>query len=137
MRFVDRVMFRQLFLFICLGACLLSVQGQSVLATGNWYKVGITKSGVYKLDRTFLSNLGLPVSSLDPRTLKVYGNGGGGILPQLNSVDRPFDLQENAIQEVGNANGTVRPEESGVSVKGHQVHLSPGVVLHWFLCMAD
>ena len=28
----------------------------SVLATGNWYKIGITKSGIYKLDKTFLKD---------------------------------------------------------------------------------
>lgn len=84
---------------------LQSFASSSVLAAGNWLKVGLTQSGVYKLDYNYFKNiLGLNVDSLDPRTIRVYGNGGF-LLPESNSVYRPDDLQENAIYVSGEADG--------------------------------
>ncbi|MFY0689521.1 MAG: type IX secretion system sortase PorU [Cyclobacteriaceae bacterium] len=79
----------------------------SVLSTGQWFKVGITERGVYKIDAAFLSELGIDVSTLDSRTFKIYGNGGGGPLSQLNSDARPEDLIENAIYGAGTDDGTL------------------------------
>jgi hypothetical protein len=76
----------------------------SVLATGNWYQFYIEKSGVYKITKTFLQQLGLDVNTLDPRKIKIYGNGGR-MLPLSNSVLYPIDLTENAIQIDGEADG--------------------------------
>ena len=76
----------------------------SVLTTGNWYQFYIEKSGVYKITRTFLQQLGLDVNTLDPRKIKIYGNGGR-MLPLSNSVFYPNDLTENAIQIDGEADG--------------------------------
>jgi hypothetical protein len=106
MFFVSRLMFNRLYLFLFIGLFALQIRAQSVLATGKWFKVGVTQTGVYKLDKSFLSSLGLP-SSFDPRTLKVYGNGGGGMLPQSNAIARPTDLLQNAIHAVGQADGTM------------------------------
>ena len=100
-------MFHRHLLSFSLVLLSLLLSGQSVLSSGKWYKVGVTQTGVYKLDRNFLSNLGLPVSSLDPRTLKVYGNGGGGMLRQANATSRPTDLLQNAIYEVGQSDGSM------------------------------
>ncbi len=77
----------------------------SVLSSGSWYKIGITESGLYKIDRNTLDVLGVP-SSFDPRQVKLYGNGVEGVLPQLNSEDRPSDLLENAIYISGESDGT-------------------------------
>lgn len=79
---------------------------QSALATGNWFRVGVTEDGLYKLDRNALSDLGLGVGSLDPRTLKVYG-GGGGMVPPANDDPRVDDLQELAIVVQGEADGSL------------------------------
>ena len=79
---------------------------QSVLDEGEWYKLPITSTGIYKLDRNFLSNLGIEVDNLDPRTIQIYGNGGG-MLPEWNSEFRPDDLKENAIQVVGESDGVM------------------------------
>jgi len=75
----------------------------SVLASGDWYRFYVQKSGVYKLTRAFLQQLGLDVN-VDPRTIKIYGNGGR-MLPMLNSVYYPTDLTENAVKFVGEADG--------------------------------
>ncbi len=77
----------------------------SVLSDGNVYKFGVDKPGVYKLDFDFLKNkLGIPVETIDPRTIKLYGNGGG-IVPELTDAPRADDLVENAIEIVGEADG--------------------------------
>ncbi|MEJ7659246.1 MAG: hypothetical protein WKG07_06270 [Hymenobacter sp.] len=58
--------------------------GVSVLRTGDWYKIGVPRSGVYKLDAATLQKLGLP-AGLDPNRLQLYGNATG-ILPQANAA---------------------------------------------------
>ena len=75
----------------------------SVLKSGVFKKFYVQKSGVYKLSKTFLNQLGVNVN-VDPRTIKIYGNGGR-MLPLLNSVSYPDDLAENAIQFIGEEDG--------------------------------
>src|SRR5690606_15413189 len=58
----------------------------------------------YKISRGFLQSLGLNVDG-DPRNIKIYGNGGR-MLPLVNSVPFPDDPEENAIQIVGEEDGT-------------------------------
>ncbi len=77
----------------------------SVLATGQWFKFKVEKTGVYKLDKNFLNNLGMNTDGIDPRSLKVYGNGGQS-LPLRNDQTRFFDLPENAIQVAGEQDGS-------------------------------
>lgn len=68
----------------------------SVLATGQWYKMGVTQKGVYKIDYNGLSALGINPGTIDARNIRIYGNGGHAI---AESVDTNFidDLAENAI----------------------------------------
>lgn len=78
----------------------------SVLREGTWFKIGVTTKGIYKIDRAFLQNAGVNTNSLDPRKLALYGNGGGGMLPQPNAIQRPYDLRENAIVVSGEDDGS-------------------------------
>ncbi len=75
----------------------------SVLKSGIFKKFYVEKSGVYRLDKAFLSQLGFN-ANVDPRTIKIYGNGGR-MLPLLNSVPYPNDLAENAIYCKGEGDG--------------------------------
>ena len=68
----------------------------SVLASGNWYKFAIDTTGVFKIDRTFLQQLGISTNNLNPKKIHIYGNGGQ-LLPEFNGDFRYDDLQENAI----------------------------------------
>jgi hypothetical protein len=72
----------------------------SVLSSGNWYKFSVDTTGVFKIDRSFLSSLGINTSSINPKKIKIYGNGGR-MLPFLNSDFRYEDIQENAIYVSG------------------------------------
>jgi hypothetical protein len=77
----------------------------SVLSTGQWYRFYINKSGVFQLTRSFLGSLGINTNAVDPRTIKIYGNGGR-MLPLLNSENYPFDVVENAVKFVGGEDGS-------------------------------
>ncbi|KAF2340002.1 type IX secretion system sortase PorU [Flavobacterium tistrianum] len=82
----------------------------SVLASGEWYRFYVQKSGVYKIDRSFLQSLGFDPSKVDPRRIKIYGNGGR-MLPLANSIYYPNDLTENAIQISGENDGVFNNED--------------------------
>ena len=75
----------------------------SVLKSGQWRRFYVEKSGVYKVSKSFLSDLGLNVN-VDPRTIKIYGNGGR-MIPLSNAIPYPNDLAENAIYFKGEEDG--------------------------------
>ncbi|MFI5143997.1 MAG: type IX secretion system sortase PorU [Ignavibacteria bacterium] len=74
----------------------------SVMSTGDWYRIEIqdngegSSDGIYKMTKSFLSNAGIDLSSVDPRTIKMYGNGGD-MLSSIVTDPRPVDLNEIRI----------------------------------------
>lgn len=85
------------------GVTDFDVISNSVLASGSWFRFYVTKSGVYKISRSFLQQLGLDVNS-DPRNIKIYGNGGR-MVALKNSDPYPADPEENAIAFIGEEDG--------------------------------
>jgi hypothetical protein len=77
---------------------------ESALASGEWYKIALTESGVYKIDFNFLVSLGINPASIDPRNLRIFGNGGY-LLPQKNDEPVPDDLKENSVIVIGEEDG--------------------------------
>jgi hypothetical protein len=82
----------------------------SVLSTGDWYRFYVDKTGVFKLSKGFLNDLGVNTNNIDPRAVKIYGNGGE-MLPEENAVAYPIDLTENAIQFVGEEDGVFNNDD--------------------------
>ena len=81
-------------------------KSSSVFKNGTWYKLGITESGIYKIDRDFLINeLGVDPNSITPSRIKIYGNGGA-MLPQANAETWYDDPDENAIFVKGESDGS-------------------------------
>jgi len=76
----------------------------SVLASGRWFRFDVTDEGIYKITKQMLSSYGIDASTVDPRTIKIYNNGGT-VLPEKVTADRPVDLVENAIMVVGEDDG--------------------------------
>jgi hypothetical protein len=76
----------------------------SVLTDGEWFRFYIQKSGVYKISKSFLRDLGINTNNINPQKIKLYGNGGR-MLPLKNNVAYPEDLAENAIQIIGEEDG--------------------------------
>ncbi|ASE62187.1 type IX secretion system sortase PorU [Chryseobacterium indologenes] len=74
------------------------------LASGNFYKIKVDKSGIFKITTQFLRDNGINPSSVNPRNFRIYGNGGV-MLPEFNQDPRFDALQENAIQVVGEDDG--------------------------------
>lgn len=81
------------------GTSSASFAQNSVLATGDWYRIGVLKDGIYKVDIDLLESMGIDPSTLSLSNIRLFGNGGG-MLPQLNSTPRKDDLQECAIEVV-------------------------------------
>ena len=77
---------------------------RSAMASGEWYKIGLPETGIYKLTASDLSELGINVSNIDPRQIRIYHNGGG-VLPEKNAIARPDDLVEVPIYVAGEADG--------------------------------
>ncbi|CAG0971009.1 hypothetical protein FLAV_01238 [Flavobacteriales bacterium] len=76
----------------------------SVLASGDWYKIGVTSSGVFKLTYNFLKSADIDVDNIEPKNIRVFG-GQQGMLPGKNNVQRVDDLQEMAIAVYGENDG--------------------------------
>jgi len=92
-------------LFLLLLATASWGQNQnSVLATGKWFKIGVTQTGVYRIDAPFLKKLGIATSDINPKNLRLFGNGGY-MLPQSNAQNRANDLTENAVYVKGENDG--------------------------------
>ncbi|MEN3323045.1 type IX secretion system sortase PorU [Mariniflexile soesokkakense] len=82
----------------------------SVLSTGEWFRFYVDTTGVFKLSKSFLQRLGVKVNDVDPRTIKLYGNGGR-MIPNSNAVLHPFDVEENAVKFVGETDGVFNNED--------------------------
>lgn len=92
----------------------------SVLRSGDWFKVGITEDGVYKLTYEQLQSLGMNVTNLSASQLRLFGNGGR-MLPFDNSVERIDDLDENAIVVVDGGDGAINAGDY-ILFYGHGPH---------------
>jgi hypothetical protein len=94
----------------------------SVLASGSWYKFKIERTGVHRLDKDFLNGLGMNTDGINPRNLKIYGHGGKP-LPLQNNLNNNFDPPQNAIQVVGEEDGSFDSGDAilfyAISTKGY------------------
>ncbi len=76
----------------------------SILSSGEWFNFRSNSDGIYRLSFQDLESLGMDVSNLDPRNLRIFGHPAG-MLPSNNSSERPNDLIELAIEVVGQSDG--------------------------------
>lgn len=71
-----------------------SYAANSVLSAGNWYKIAVNQTGIYKLTYEQLTALGIS----NPQNVRVFGNGEG-LLPTQNGFSRIDDLKELKIKK--------------------------------------
>jgi len=82
----------------------------SAMATGDWYKIQIlddgsgSSEGIYKMTKSFLQSAGMNLDNIDPRTIKMYGNGGSQLPDDFNQL-RPQDLVQIPIYIYGENDG--------------------------------
>ncbi len=68
----------------------------SVLASGDWYKIAVNNDGICKLSYTDLQSYGINVGSVNPKNIRIYGINAG-MLPEDPTKFRYDDLQELSI----------------------------------------
>lgn len=96
----------KLTVFCCLlFACCLPAAGangrggpyaaHSVLSKGSWFKLAVTREGIYKIDKSLLAGMGV---SGNLSEVRLYGTGGR-MLPESNAIARHDDLPEVALME--------------------------------------
>ncbi len=83
----------------------VNFEDHSVLKQGEWFKIGIVEKGMYELTSSDLTNLGINTSTIDPKKIRIFGNGTG-LLPEINAEARFDDLVENPIIVEGESDGT-------------------------------
>jgi hypothetical protein len=97
---------KQFLFLVLIGFCALgfSQTSNSVLSNGNWYKFSVDTTGVFKIDKALIEKMGINIANLNPKNIKIYGNGGA-MLAQKNNAFRYSDLQENAVYIEGEDDG--------------------------------
>ena len=78
---------------------------ESRLASGEWYKVCVDQSGVYRIDASMLSQMGVDASSISPSSVHVFGQRGG-MLPERISDSRVDDLSQLSVMLSDDGNGS-------------------------------
>jgi len=78
----------------------------SILASGDFYKIAVSQTGIHKLDFAFLNSINSNVKGTSINNLQFFGDLGG-MLPEPNSTSRLNDPAEIAVKVIdANNNGT-------------------------------
>jgi len=80
----------------------------SILASGNWYKISVPSTGIYKISYEDFISMGIAPSQLKSSDIRIFGNGGG-MLPETNSAPRIDDLREISISVNDGNDGMIDP----------------------------
>jgi len=84
---------------------------QSPLAEGEWYKIEIQESGIYKLDYDYFKKLNIVNAINDINSIRLFGNGGYAI-PDIPDTNRQTNLMEiSRFVYDSNKNGKLDPED--------------------------
>jgi hypothetical protein len=53
-------------------------KSNSVLATGEWFKIAVKESGIYKVDLALMGSLGINSQNISSAAIRLFGNPGFG-----------------------------------------------------------
>jgi len=101
-------------MFMPVAAALLLQQafaanaGSSVLASGQWYRFGVTQSGIHQLTYNDLVALSIDPSTILTEKIRIYGNGSG-MLPEINQLPRIDDLRQISVRVMDGGDGRFDP----------------------------
>lgn len=82
----------------------MAFTNNSLLASGDWYKIGVPSNGMYRLTKQYFIDHNIDISGVDPRKIRVFGYPGGQ-LPADNQADRYDDMRECAVFFQGESDG--------------------------------
>ncbi len=88
----------------------IAFPAESMLASGDWFKVCVEETGVYRLGFDDLEELGMSPAAIEKSNIRLFGHGGG-MLPEANSQNAYSDMQENAIWVSGALQGSFGQED--------------------------
>lgn len=117
-------------------ASVAKVAGDSPLATGDWYRMEVKESGIYKIDSDFLSKAGISLSAIgNINSIRIFGNRGKE-LPLELTAPRPDGLEEIPRLVVDkNSNGTFESGDYvlfyGTGVRGWSYSASEKTFHHY------
>ncbi|HEY4613812.1 MAG TPA: C25 family cysteine peptidase, partial [Bacteroidota bacterium] len=85
----------------------------SPLAQGEWYRLDVRETGIYKLDQNFLSRNNIPLSQVgNMNTIRIFGNDGTE-LPEDIAAPRPDGLEEVPRHIIDrNGNGVLESDDA-------------------------
>jgi hypothetical protein len=83
-----------------------SYSNSSVLASGNWFRIAVTETGIYRIDLNFLNKSGVNTANLSSGSFRLFGNGGGMSGEDPGSLPAD-DLVENAVFIEDGGDGTI------------------------------
>ncbi|ULQ54945.1 type IX secretion system sortase PorU [Flavihumibacter rivuli] len=86
-----------------------SYADHSILASGNWYKVGVTRTGIYKLDLPLLQQLGIS-GTIPSAQLRLFGRRER-MLPEPCAAPVTDDLVEMAIEVADGGDGVINGQD--------------------------
>lgn len=94
----------------------------SVLKQGDFYKIEVKENGIYRIDKNFLTNAGINVNNINPKTIKIYNNGGNEL---------PYDVASSVIDDLAEVKIYVEGENDGKFDDGDYI-LFYGVSPNWW-----
>ncbi len=74
-------------------------------ATGTMIRIEIETEGIYQITSSDFERLGIDLTGVDPRQIRLFGNGGQ-VLPENFIASRDTTLRENAIYVSGEQDGS-------------------------------
>ena len=76
------------------------------------FRFEVSQTGIHKIPAAFLRDLGMPISSINPKTLKIFGKGGK-MLSLINSGTEGvnYGFSENPLKLVGMDDGRIDDED--------------------------
>ncbi len=83
---------------------VIAAPSGSVLSTGAWYRISVSETGIHRITYSDLVSMGIDPAGIDPRHIRIYGNGAG-MLDEIAGAPRPADLLENSIFVSGENDG--------------------------------
>jgi len=102
--------------------------------SGKRYKIPVYESGVYKITGEFLRDNDVDISSIEPKTLKIYNNGGKE-LPRDINAERPDGILENPILVFGTEDNSFDESDYiifyGKGTQGWEYNKSNGQYEHY------
>ena len=82
----------------------------SVMRNGDWFQFFVHQTGIHKIDKDFLEDLGVDTDNINPKKIKIFGHGGG-MLTMENLDNFLIDPVENSIKVVGEEDGVFNSDD--------------------------